>query len=69
MSATDCPILADPKNAEAMATALVLASLLRPHALSSQVPIPAVLLEDEEVSESAQTLGPFRCGTETALVS
>ena len=52
-----------------MATALVLASLLRPHALSSQVPIPAVLLEDEEVSESAQTLGPFRCGTETALVS
>ena len=43
--ATGCPVLADPEDTEAMATALVLSSMLKPKLLGTEVPIPSVLEE------------------------
>ena len=50
-----CPILADPDNIEAVASATVLSILLKPLLLGSHVPCPFVLLKGSSVLASTKT--------------
>jgi len=48
---TDCPVLADPKDAEAVATAMVLTNFLKPKLLTTNLPPPSLLLEGSKVPQ------------------
>ncbi|CAK9097054.1 unnamed protein product [Durusdinium trenchii] len=51
---TGFPILADPFDTESVATGMVLATLLKPRLLGTDLPLPAVLPLGEQVSENAR---------------
>eukprot|EP00434_Breviolum_minutum_P026215 symbB.v1.2.023175.t1/scaffold2102.1/size90421/5 len=50
----NCPVLVDPDDGEAVATAMVLSSFLQPKMLAYGLPFPLVLQKGSEVSESTQ---------------
>eukprot|EP00438_Fugacium_kawagutii_P032921 Skav205028 [mRNA] locus=scaffold6308:9077:23390:- [translate_table: standard] len=50
---TNCPILADPRNTEAMACAMVLSAMLMPRLLGTHVSSPSIVEEDEKIAPSA----------------
>eukprot|EP00439_Symbiodinium_sp_Y106_P000555 s6003_g1.t1 len=49
-----CPILVDPDNIEAMASAMVLSSLLKPLLLGTHVPSPFIILKGSSLLPSAK---------------
>lgn len=54
MYSTDCPVLANPDDTEAVATAMVLSSMLKPKLLGTNLPPPSVLEEGNTVPDGAQ---------------
>ncbi|CAE6938440.1 unnamed protein product, partial [Symbiodinium sp. KB8] len=51
---SEFPLLVDPDNLEAVASALVLSTLLKPLLLGTQVPVPSVLLKGSRVAVSTK---------------
>ena len=51
---TDCPVLANPGDTEAMATAMVLSSMLNPKLIGTRLPLTSVLEESNDVRDGAQ---------------
>ena len=51
---TDFPVLANPEDTEAVATAMVLSSMLKPKLLGTNLPLPSVLEEGKHLPEGAQ---------------